>query len=157
MEHTHREDNSRQFAAWACTLSNDPAHCVPQKYTLASVCSKINCCAAPDLVCVQAVCKSMGVQLYPLHSSQSLKQGTNEVSQILSTACFHLLECRCPGVFSGQGCGAKLKWVQFREGGGCWGCASWPACDYKEAAVERLASPQVTLEAVSKDIFKAIV
>ena len=62
--------------------------------------------------------------------------------------------CRCPGVYSGQGCGAKLRWVQFREGGGCWGCSSWPACDYKEAATERLANPQVTLEAVSKDVFK---
>ncbi|DBA70641.1 TPA: hypothetical protein ACH3X2_012024 [Trebouxia sp. C0005] len=61
---------------------------------------------------------------------------------------------RCPGVYSGQGCGAKLRWVQFREGGGCWGCSSWPACDYKEAATERLANPQVTLEAVSKDVFK---
>ena len=62
--------------------------------------------------------------------------------------------CRCPGVYSGQGCGATLKCVQFREGGGCWGCSSWPACDYKEAATERLANPQVTLEAVSKDLFK---
>ena len=63
----------------------------------------------------------------------------------------------CPGVYSGQGCGAKLKWIQFREGGGCWGCSSWPACDYKEAATERLATPRVTLEAVSKDVFKASV
>ena len=47
-----------------------------------------------------------------------------------------------------------MKRVQFREGGGCWGCSSWPACDYKEAATERLANPQVTLEAVSKNVFK---
>ena len=47
-----------------------------------------------------------------------------------------------------------LKWVQFREGKGCWGCSTWPACDYKEAATERLATPQVTLEAVSKELFK---
>ena len=66
------------------------------------------------------------------------------------------VSCSCPGVFSGQGCGAKLKWVQFREGKGCWGCASWPACDYKEAATERLATPQVTLEAVSKELFKVL-
>lgn len=65
--------------------------------------------------------------------------------------------CSCPGVFSGQGCGAKLKWVQFREGKGCWGCSSWPACDYKEAATERLATPQLTLEAMSKEEFKVAV
>ena len=65
-----------------------------------------------------------------------------------------MCSCSCPGVFSGQGCGAKLKWVQFREGKGCWGCSSWPACDHKEAATERLATPQVTLEAVSKELFK---
>ena len=65
--------------------------------------------------------------------------------------------CSCPGVFSGQGCGAKLKWVQFREGKGCWGCSSWPACDYKEAATERLATPQLTLEAMSKEAFKVAV
>lgn len=65
--------------------------------------------------------------------------------------------CSCPGVFSGQGCGAELKWVQFREGKGCWGCSSWPACDYKEAALERLATPQVTLEAVNKELFKVLV
>ena len=82
----------------------------------------------------------------------------NAVYAVFNAFCSEtgMFSCSCPGVFSGQGCGAKLKWVQFREGKGCWGCCSWPACDYKEAATERLATPQVTLEAVSKELFKVV-
>ncbi|KAL0027354.1 hypothetical protein WJX79_003195 [Trebouxia sp. C0005] len=126
---------------------------------------------------VHAYCAAAEAGLFPQHSRLHLQPQPSYVSQSSAPVSqppfndiqhrarhfaqqMHLLpplaprHSRCPGVYSGQGCGAKLRWVQFREGGGCWGCSSWPACDYKEAATERLANPQVTLEAVSKDVFK---
>lgn len=60
--------------------------------------------------------------------------------------------CRCPGVFSGQGCGAALRFKRSGERA-FWGCSRWPDCDYREGPTDRLPSPQVALEALSTQAF----
>ena len=64
----------------------------------------------------------------------------------------HWLRCRCPGMFSGQGCGAELRYWPVADGG-FYRCPR-KGCGHQEWALQREGSPQVALEGVDGATFK---
>lgn len=64
----------------------------------------------------------------------------------------HSLHCRCPGMFSGQGCGAELRYWPVADGG-FYRCPR-KGCGHQEWALQREGSPQVALEGVDGATFK---